>query len=63
MQPDVHDDPSRRVTAVRAPRFLLLSGPVAAEDRVATRGYDQAIFDDLLVRARDDAAALARQSR
>jgi putative glutamine amidotransferase len=30
------------------------------EDQAATCGYDQAIFDDLVVRARDGAAALAR---
>ncbi len=30
------------------------------EDQAATRGYDQAIFDDLLVRARDGAAAFTR---
>jgi putative glutamine amidotransferase len=30
------------------------------EDQAATRGYDQAIFDDLLVRARDGAAASTR---
>ena len=30
------------------------------EDQAASRGYDQAIFDDLVVRARDGAAALAR---
>jgi hypothetical protein len=30
------------------------------EDQAATRGYDQAIFDDLLVRARDGAAVAAR---
>jgi hypothetical protein len=30
------------------------------EDQAAIRGYDQAIFDELLVRARDGAAALSR---
>ena len=30
------------------------------EDQAATRGYDQAIFDDLLVRARDGAASFTR---
>ena len=30
------------------------------EDQAATRGYDQAIFDDLVVRARDGASVAAR---
>jgi putative glutamine amidotransferase len=30
------------------------------ENQAATRGYDQAVFDDLLIRARDGAAVAAR---